>query len=268
MMLNVLHDVTGTSCWCHALPDPMHNFHVVYALEKATGSYISFFFYSEVLGINNRFECVLSNSPWVSYSNNTHDRQIYIGKPVLKHVTVSMNKKAKKVYQKGFLKTVIKAGIIPRIVNSFQLRELGVQNTTAMYPWNVILSLLHQCILGLSLMSSKIHQLFFPALPKKLPSIFFNSHTVPIILSLLLQVIARHNWNNTCILPFKNETHHHRPNYNYNNLRYLWNQFIKVHQNHLYSIDINTEVTLIKQSHQDTLIEQSDWLFPIIHLFL
>ena len=191
MMLNVLHDVTGTSCWCHALPDPMHNFHVVYALEKATGSYISFFFYSEVLGINNRFECVLSNSPWVSYSNNTHDRQIYIGKPVLKHVTVSMNKKAKKVYQKGFLKTVIKAGIIPRIVNSFQLRELGVQNTTAMYPWNVILSLLHQCILGLSLMSSKIHQLFFPALPKKLPIIFFNSHTVPIILILFFLYCCR-----------------------------------------------------------------------------
>jgi len=30
-------------------------------------------------------------------------------------------------------KDVLKAGIEPRIVNSLQLRELGVQNTTAVY---------------------------------------------------------------------------------------------------------------------------------------
>jgi len=98
---------------------------------------------------------------------------------------------------------------------------------------------------GLRLMCFQIHLLFFPALLKKHCLLFFfNSHTVPIILiifflPLLLQIIAGDNRNNTYILPAQNEAHHHRHNYNPNNLNYL---FIKVHQNlekHIQNLAIN-----------------------------
>jgi len=47
------------------------------------------------------------------------------------------NQKAKgciKKVPKVKKKDVFKAGIEPRMVNSLQLKELGVQNTTAVYP--------------------------------------------------------------------------------------------------------------------------------------
>jgi len=57
----------------------------------------------------------------------------YIGKPALKHCYCEHEYKksdSKKVHQKGSKslkkKDVLKAGIEPRIVNSLQLRELGV----------------------------------------------------------------------------------------------------------------------------------------------
>jgi len=50
------------------------------------------------------------------------------------------NSQSKKVHQKGSKskkkkKDAFKAGIEPRMGHSLQLKELGVQNTTAVYPW-------------------------------------------------------------------------------------------------------------------------------------
>ena len=45
---------------------------------------------------------------------------------------------SKKVHQKDFkskIKDVFKVGIEARMVNSLQLKELGVQNTTVVYSW-------------------------------------------------------------------------------------------------------------------------------------
>ena len=72
----------------------------------------------------------------------------YIGKPVLKRWycehEIRKQKGASKRFQKLKKKDVFKAGIEPIMVNSLQLKELGVQNTTAVYSWfgkYVILSL-------------------------------------------------------------------------------------------------------------------------------
>jgi len=86
--------------------------------------------------------------------------------------------------------------------------------------------------LGLRLMCSKNPPISSTS-QKKCQLFFFNSHTVPIILTLFFLPLAI-AWiiagDNTYILLSQNEAHHHLHNHNHNNLSYL---FIKVHQNHL-----------------------------------
>jgi len=93
---------------------------------------------------------------------------------------------------------------------------------------------------------------------------FFNSNIVSIILILFflpifLQIIAGDNGNNTYILPALNKAHYHRHNNNHNNLSYLWKKWPSIIVD---NIKINTEITLIEQSYRDSLIKQSDRLFP------
>ena len=123
-------------------------------------------------------------------------------------------------------------------------------------------------MLGLHLMCSKIHQLFFPALLKNFILFFFNFHTIPIILllfflPLLLQIIAGDNRNHPYILPAQNEKHRHcYINHKIDSLKFTkitsrsisrtWASTIVDH------IKINTEIILIEQSYRGTLIEQSD----------
>ena len=92
-------------------------------------------------------------------------------------------------------------------------------------------------------------------------SFFSTYYSYTILSSLLLQIIAGENGNNTYILPAQNEAHHHRHNYNRNNLSIDSLKFTKITSRSIArtwpstivdNIKINTEITLIEQLHRDT----------------